>query len=266
MDSGESDLVLHQRLGDHVVLVTLNRPAKLNAINQEMTAAIHRIVNVTEAEPQVRVVLLAAAGSRAFCAGADLTQVDPATVAATVAAMDPKGGGYFGFVDAVRNKPWIAVVEGLAYGGGFEICLACDGIVASQNASFALPEVKRSFVAGAGGVRRIHQRLPRNVAFELIMTGEPIDATRAYALGMVNRLTLPGEALAAATQLAGVIAGNAPIAVQQSLAAARDTLVANEEDGRAIVAAASSRVRQTADYREGLSAFLERRPPQWSGQ
>lgn len=260
-----TEFVLEELLGRHVLLVTLNRPAKLNAVNTEMAIAIRQIVERSEADPEIRAVLLASSGARAFCAGADIATINVETVSEDVKTQAAKGG-FAGFVNVPRLKPWIAIVEGLAFGGGCEVCLACDMIVASENASFALPEVKRSFVAGAGGVHRLHQVLPRNIALELIATGNPIDATRAHGWGMVNRLTPPGQALAEARALAEEIAAAAPIAVQYSLAAARATLNTTEEESALIVAHSAAHVRSTEDYREGIRAFLEKRPAVWASR
>lgn len=257
----ESDPVRYDRIGDHVALVTLNRPQKRNAINAAVTEALERIVRATEADREIRAVILTSCDDRVFCAGADL-----ATVASGGGkAIETADGGFAGLVYAKRLKPWIAAVEGMALAGGCEICLACDMIVASENARFALPEVKRGLVAGGGGVHRLPAVLPRNVALEMIATGEPLDAARAYACGLVNRLTKPGETLAAARALADAIAANAPVAVQQSLVAARRAGGLSEAEARVIVAEAVAKACQSEDYREGPRAFLEKRAPVWKG-
>lgn len=262
MADDSSDVVLESRLDDHIVLVTLNRPEKRNAVNAAVASALEAIVKRTEADPDVWVVVLTSSNDRVFCAGADLSQVS----AGATGGMNTVDGGFAGFVDAVRLKPWIAAVEGIAVAGGCEICVACDMIVASENARFGLPEVKRSLVAGAGGVNRLHRMLPRNVAFEMIATGDPIEAARAHHFGMVNRLTAPGEALHAAHELALAIAANAPVAVQQAIGAARATLSATEAEAKVIVGAAMAKVRGAEDYAEGPRAFLEKRPPRWTGR
>ena len=177
-------LVRFELLGRHIALVTLDRPEKRNAISPEVASALEAIVRRIEDDPDIRVAILTSSEPRVFCAGADLGAV----ASGKGAGMETPGGGFAGFVYAQRIKPWIAAVEGMALAGGCEICLSCDMIVASQCASFGLPEVKRGLMAGAGGVHRLANILPRNIAAELLATGEPIDGARAHALGLVNRL------------------------------------------------------------------------------
>ena len=150
---------------------------------------LEAIVKRIEDDPEIRVAILTSSEPRVFCAGADLGAV----ASGKGAGMETPGGGFAGFVYAQRLKPWIAAVEGLALAGGCEICLACDMIVASEAARFGLPEVKRGLMAGAGGVHRLANVLPRNIAAELIATGDPIDAARAHAHGLVNRLVPAGR-------------------------------------------------------------------------
>ncbi len=251
-----------ERPQPHVALVTLDRPQVMNAIDSRLAVAIEAAVRALDADPDVRVVVLTGAGGRAFCAGADLKEMvaDPSVSRRTAA------GGFAGFVDLPRAKPWIAAVEGAALGGGLEIALACDLIVASETARFGLPEVKRANLAVSGGLRRLPRALPRVVAIEMILTGEPIDAERAFALGLVNRVTSAGGAVEAALALAQAIAANAPVAVAESLAIARIAIERTEAELKPIEAAAWQRNRATQDYLEGARAFVERRPPRWQGR
>ena len=165
-----------------------------------------------------------------------------------------------------RRKPLVAAVDGLALAGGCEIALACDLIVASREASFGLPEVKRSLVAAAGGLFRLPRAVPRNIALEVALTGDPIDAERAHAHGLVNQLVAPGQALEAALALAERICANAPVAVWQTRKVVLES--AGESDDRAweITRAAMLEVVRTEDFREGPLAFVEKRPPAWKGR
>ena len=176
--------VLFEMLTPHIARVTLNRPAKRNAISPEIATAMDAIVNKVENDPDIRVVLLDSSEPRVFCAGADLAAV----AAGRGRGLDTTTGGFGGFVFISRTKPWIAVVEGLALAGGAEICLACDMIVASETAKFGLPEVKRGLMAGAGGIHRLVNAMPRNLAYEMLVTGDNFDADFAYRAGLVNRL------------------------------------------------------------------------------
>src|SRR3954466_8863738 len=192
---------------DHVAVVTLDRPEKRNAMDAEMTAALDDALNRLDDDPGVRVVVLASSSS-VFSAGTDLR----------TGSGGPTGrGGLYGVTRRTRRVPLIAAVEGPALGGGFEIVLACDLVVASTAASFGLPEVSRGVVATCGGLFRGPRALPVNVATELLLTGEPVDARRALELGLVNRLTDVGGALDAALALAARIAQNSPVAVQATL-------------------------------------------------
>ncbi|TVV76751.1 enoyl-CoA hydratase-related protein [Sphingomonas solaris] len=254
--------VLYEKIGQHVGLVTLNRPEKRNAVNPAMATALEAIVRSTEADTDIRAVILTSSDDRVFCAGADLGAI----ASGTGKGIETSAGGFAGFVYAQRWKPWIAAVEGMALGGGCELALACEMIVASEAARFGLPEVKRGLLAAAGGVHRIGAVLPRNIANELIATGEPLDAAGALRWGMVNRVTPPGETVATARLLAEAIAANAPLAVQYSLQAARASAAQPDGAGRTIVAERFAALRGTEDFKEGPRAFVEKRAPTWSGR
>ncbi|MDB5425404.1 MAG: enoyl-CoA hydratase [Phenylobacterium sp.] len=254
--------VLYEVVDDHIAVITLNRPEVRNAVNPELAAAVEWLVKRVEADDAIRVAILTSSNDRVFCAGADLAAIS----SGRGAGIATKDGGFAGFVDAKRDKPWIAAVKGYALAGGGELCLACDMIVASDDAKFGLPEVKRGLFAGAGGVHRLPRALPRNIALELIATGESLDAQRAYELGLVNRLAPTDGVLAAALELARAISVNAPVSVRESLKVARLSGEATDAELRKLSGEATMRVMTTADAREGPRAFLEKRAPQWTGR
>jgi enoyl-CoA hydratase/carnithine racemase len=256
-----ADEVLYELVDGGIAVVTLNRPEKRNAVNAAMAQAIADAVRRTERDPGVRVVVLTSSNDRVFCAGADLAAAAEGSSGASL----PESG-FAGFVYANRRKPWIAAVRGFAVAGGLEICLACDMIVASSDARFGLPEPKRGLIAGAGGLTRLPRVIAKHVAIEMITTGEPIDAARAHALGLVNRVVAADQVLDAALAIARSIVANAPIAVQESLALARRAAELDDAAGRACTDEAVARLRTTEDFKEGPRAFLEKRAPVWKGR
>lgn len=256
-----SELLL-ELAAPHVALVTINRPEARNAVNGAVAAGLARAVAETEADDNVRCVVLTGAGGRAFCAGADLREIS----AGRARDLMTSDGGFAGFVRAKRAKPWIAAADGAALAGGTEILLACDMAVVSDATTMGLPEVKRGLAALAGGLYRLPRSLPRAIALELIATGDPISAERALAYGLVNQVTPSGEALDAALVLAGRIATNAPVAVRESLMIARRAFDLPESELEQESFAAGRRLARTEDYREGPRAFLEKRAPVWVGR
>ena len=244
-----------------VAILTINRPEARNAVNGAVANGIESGIDRLEGDDEVWAGVIAATGP-VFSAGADLKLI----ASGGIAEMETERGGFAGLVRRERRKPLVAAVDGLALAGGCEIALACDLIVASREASFGLPEVKRSLVAAAGGLFRLPRAVPRNIALEVALTGDPIDAERAHAHGLVNQLVAPGEALEAALALAERICANAPVAVWQTRKVVLEA--ASESDARAweITRAAMSEVVRTEDFREGPLAFVEKRPPQWKGR
>ncbi len=254
--------VLYEVVDGHIAVVTLNRPEVRNAVNPELAAACEYLIKKIEADEAIRVAILTSSNDKVFCAGADLAAIS----SGRGAGIATKDGGFAGFVDARKDKPWIAAVKGYALAGGGELCLACDMIVASEDARFGLPEVKRGLFAGAGGAHRLPRALPRNIALELVATGDPMDARRAFELGFVNRLAPTDKVLDTALELARAIACNAPVSVRESLNIARLSSETTDADLRRLSSEATGRVMATADAREGPRAFLEKRPPAWTGR
>lgn len=251
-----------QRLGAGIALVTLRRPAARNAITPQVAQLLEGIVAEVERSDEISVAILTGEGDRAFCAGADLNEV----AAGRLDQCFTKAGGFAGFVNAKRTKPWIAAVNGPALAGGFEIVLACDLAVAADTAIFGLPEVKRGLIASAGGLYRLPRVLPRVLAMEMIATGRPIDAGHALAMGVINRVAAPHDLLDVAKALAGEICANAPLAVRESVRIVRAASGFEDDVLRVDAEAAQAVLQTTNDYSEGATAFLEKRSPKWTGQ
>lgn len=257
----ERELVVKQHLGGGVTLVTLTRADKRNAVNPQMASEFEELVIDLEEDEETSVIILTGSG-KIFSAGADLKEVAGGRLNDCFRPQT----GFAGFVNSARAKPWIAAVNGPALAGGFEIALACDLIVASTEATFGLPEVKRGLIASAGGLYRLPRILPRPLATELIICGGSFDAERAYSMGIINRICAPAKLLDEAVQLARTIAVNAPLAVRESLRFARRASFFDDPALHAEVEQAQAKLQQTADYREGALAFVEKRSPVWKGR
>lgn len=245
----------------HLAVITLNRPEARNAINGEMAATMETCLDEFESDPDLWVGILTAEGT-VFCAGADLKEVS----AGNGAALSTKKGGFGGITRRERTKPLIAAISGTAVAGGCEISLSCDMIIASTETVFGLAEVKRSLVAAAGGLFRLPRALGMATAMEVITTGEPLPAQRAYELGMVNRVVAPQDVMAEARALADRITANAPLAVAASRNVASRALLDSDEDLWRASGQAMRSLSDTEDYKEGPRAFIEKRPPVWRGK
>lgn len=244
----------------HIAEIEIDRPDARNAIDPEMAAALEAAADQVEQDASVRVVILCAAGEQAFSAGADLA----ALAAGQGQALLRPRGGYLGLAAYPRQKPWIAAVRGVAAGGGLELALSCDFIVAGRGARLGLPETSRGTLAGACGVYRLPQRIPPAIALEWLATAELVPAARAYEVGLVNRLVDDADVGEAARTMAVRIAGNSPLAVRESLAIARIAPRLDDAAAQALTAAAVERLEQGPDTREGAQAFLEKRAPRWA--
>jgi len=242
-------------------IIRLNRPDARNAVSQELAEALEAAVDTFEADDDLWTAVLTGNGP-AFCAGADLKAIS----SGSGDHLGTRRSGFAGFVLHDRTKPVIAAVEGPAVAGGTEIVLACDLVVAAESARFGLPEVKRSLVAAAGGTVRLPRTVPLKVAMELALTGDHVNAMRAYDLGLVNEVCPDGEAVPRALALADRLNANAPLAVRATRQAILESLVLDVAEGIQVAGRRSAELTTTADFAEGPRAFVEKRPPRWTGR
>jgi enoyl-CoA hydratase len=242
-----------------VLVITINRPDQRNAVNAAVANGIASALDELDGSEELAVGVLTGAG-KGFSAGMDLK----AFVAGESSWVGDRG--FAGITQRAAAKPLIAAIEGFAVAGGLEVALACDLIVASKGTRLGVPEVKRSLVAAGGALLRLPRVLPRTIAMELVLTGDPIDAERAYEFGLVNRLTEPGGALDAALELAEAIAVNGPL----GLAASKRILVESvdwpDSEFFARQGEIAGPVMASQDAREGAKAFAEKRAPVWQGR
>ena len=259
------DFVTYEVRGQ-VAIITLNRPDARNAVSGELAADMEAVLDRFEEEDGVWVGVLTANTtghkSPVFCAGADLKAIN----SGRGGGLATKRGGFAGYVYRERKKPIIAAVDGLATAGGCEIVLASDLIVASDRSSFGLAEVKRNLIAAAGGLFRLPRAIGKAPAMEVILTGEPLSVARAYELGLVNKVVSPDQVMPEAIAMAEKIAAAAPLAVQAS----RRVVLASQDLDEAELAQMSNReiaqVMNSEDTKEGLTAFIEKRAPNWKGR
>ncbi|OBB96153.1 crotonase/enoyl-CoA hydratase family protein [Mycobacterium sp. 852002-40037_SCH5390672] len=251
----EPEVLVEQR--DRILIITINRPRAKNAVNSAVANGLAAAVDRLDNETGLSVGILTGAGG-SFCAGMDLK----AFARGELPIVEGRG---MGFTERPPVKPLIAAVEGYALAGGTELALATDLIVASKDSAFGIPEVKRGLVAGGGGLLRLPQRIPSAIAMELALTGENLSAERAHALGMVNVLADPGNALDAAIALAEKIAANGPLAVAATKRIIVESRGWSPEDMFAEQNKLLAPVFSSNDAKEGAIAFAEKRPPKWTG-
>ena len=248
---------------DQILVVTMNRPEKRNSLPPDSHPEMERIWDEFVSDPELRVGILTGAGDKAFCAGSDLSGYQ----AGYDGTLPRTGGG--GLTHRLdRRKPVIAAVNGLAFGGGFEIMLACDLAIAVETAEFSLPEVLVGAGAFGGGIPRLCRKMPYALALELVLTGRRLSANDALRFGLLNKVVPPGQALAAAKELALDIMRGAPLASEGSKQVADMALhglplsqILAEEDGEP-----KQRVMRSADLQEGIQAFFGKRAPRWQGR
>ncbi len=256
---------LTERRGN-VLVITINRPEARNCVNGAVSTAVGDALQAAQDDPEVRAVVITGAGDKSFCAGADLK-----AIARRENIYHPDHGewGFAGYVHHFIDKPTIAAVNGTALGGGTELALASDLVVAEERAKFGLPEVKVGLIAGAGGVFRIVHQLPRKVAMQMLLTGEPITAAEAANWGLINQVVPDGTVVEAALALAERVTVNAPLSVQASKRIAYgvdDGVIPDEEPGWARTEREFGTLLRSEDAKEGPLAFAEKRQPVWKAR
>jgi enoyl-CoA hydratase/carnithine racemase len=253
--------------GNGIATLTLNRPNKLNALNYETIDAIQQLLDAIERDDSIRVVILTGAGEKAFSAGADIAGFSPSVEAGINTAMRDFVGRGQALTKRVENfaKPIIAAVNGLAFGGGCEVVEACPLAIASDHSRFAKPEINLGFPPPFGGTQRLPRHIGRKRALQLILTGESISAEEAARIGLINEVVPQAQLLTRARSLAAAIIEKSPIAVSACLASVTRGINLSIDEGLAVEASQFARVVHTHDIREGINAFLERRPPHFNG-
>jgi enoyl-CoA hydratase len=252
---------------ERIAVITLNRPDARNAVNPDVARGLEAAVDQLEEDDDTWVGILRAntEGQKrpVFCAGADL-KVIAETGSAEV--LDTERGGFAGFVYRERTKPIVVAVDGLAVAGGFEIVLASDVVVATTRSAFSLAEVTRNLIAAAGGLFRLPRAIGRAPAMDAILTGEPIDASRAYDLGLVSRLVEPDASFEAAQHVGRQIVAAGPLAVRASRRVILASAYEDDDTLRQLSTRLLDEVLASEDTQEGLASFADKRPPQWKGK
>jgi enoyl-CoA hydratase len=260
-----SDIVLFEKRG-RIGIITLNRPEARNAVNGDVASGVEAAIDAIEADDDIWVGIVTenTAGQEkpVFCAGADLKAIN----SGNAGGLNTKRGGFAGIAYRERRKPVIVAVDGLATAGGCEIVLSCDLVVASNRSSFGLAEVKRNLIAGAGGLFRLPRAIGRSAALEIILTGEPLAAQRAYELGLVNHVVAPDQVMPKALEIAERICAAAPLAVWASR---KVVLASAYEDDETLITMQNAEfeaIMASEDTKEGLNAFIEKRLPSWKAR
>lgn len=256
--------VVLTELADRVLTVTVNRPEKLNALNAEVVEELRRAFHEAKSSPEVGALVLTGAGEKAFVAGADISGF-PSLSPSSARDFARRGQSVLGLLESM-GKPSIAAVNGFALGGGCELAMACTLRLAARNARLGQPEVNLGLIPGYAGTQRLARLVGKGRALELILTGDPIGAEEAWRIGLVNRVVEPGEALAAARELARKILGKAPLAVRYAIEAVHHGLEMPFDQAEQLEATLFGLCAATSDMREGVAAFLEKRPARFEGR
>lgn len=251
---------------DGYACLTLNRPQALNAIDPVMLDELGDAIRAAQADEQVGALILTGTGERAFCSGMDLRAFHGRTQGATpleARAARPRAASH---PLALMSKPVIAAVNGLAYGGGLELCLLCDIVIAAEQATFAAAEVSRGLIPGNGATQRLPRKIGLTHALDMLLTGLPVDAHKALRIGLVNDVVAPASLLGAAEKMAAAIGANAPVAVRLAKEAAYRGMDMSLARGLELEADLWTLLQSTDDAKEGVRAFTEKRKPTWSGK
>jgi len=260
-----SDIVLFEKRG-RIGIITLNRPEARNAVNGDVASGVEAAIDSIEADDDIWVGIITAntAGQEkpVFCAGADLKAIN----SGNAGGLSTKRGGFAGIAYRERRKPIIVAVDGLATAGGCEIVLSCDLVVASNRSSLGLAEVKRNLIAGAGGLFRLPRAIGRSAALEIILTGEPLAAQRAYELGLINHVVAPDQVMPKAIEIADRICAAAPLAVWASRKVVLASAYENDDNLINMTNAEFGAIMASEDTKEGLTAFIEKRLPNWKAR
>ncbi|MCZ6650980.1 MAG: enoyl-CoA hydratase-related protein [Acidobacteria bacterium] len=258
-----TDNILYE-VKDRLAVMTVNRPGKLNALDSRTVKEILQTAGQAAADDSVGALIITGAGDKAFVAGADISELARQTLVEGQATSD-RGQAAFSALENM-DKPVIAAINGFALGGGLELALACHLRVAAANAVMGLPELGLGIIPGYGGTQRLARLVGRGHALEMILTARKVKADEAARMGLVNRVVPEGEALAGAREMAGKILAQGPLAVAFALRAVRHGLEMSLAAGQAYEASLFGMVSATDDMREGMTAFLEKRKPDFTGR